>query len=131
MEVEILEVIKETYVRVNSNCGTFIGKWRGDNIPQIGKEDVEIDYNEIVSYEIVNEENYHIKNINGKNVICGFVIDEWSMDENNPNVFAQYLDICGEGECVIVVMVNTEGNSVKNKFLKLEVNEIELWSTNY
>jgi len=141
MEIYVLEVINETNVRVNSDCGTFIGKWRGNNIPQIGKYCVEIDYNKIVKYEITDEKSYHIKNINGKNIICGFIIDEGMNDD-----FIQFLDIVGTGiiEEVInenniienhisgdgVIMINIEAKNLKNKSVKLEVGEIEIFPIN-
>jgi hypothetical protein len=142
MEIEILKIIDEFYVHVNYERGTFIGKWMGSDIPQNGKYCVEIDYNTILSYEILNERNYYIKNINGKNIIYGFIIDEGIEDD-----FVQFLDIIGDGiiknktmedntienyingECII--MVNIKENNLKNKFIKLELDEIQLYPINY
>ena len=113
MEIEILNIVDNSYINVISKYGNFIGKWIGENIPNSGTFHVEIDFNKIMNYEII-EEKYFIGNVNGKNIICGCVTDE---DDD----FVQYIDVDG------IIMINIEEKMLKNKFIKLEVDEIKLY----
>jgi hypothetical protein len=129
MEIDIVEIIDKNYVRISYEHGTFVGKWEDENAPQKGKYCVEIDYGKILNYEILKEANYYIKNINGKNVICGFIIEAGFNDG-----FVQFLDVIGDGivgENIIkgdcIIMINIEENNLRKNFVSLEVDEIILY----
>ena len=116
LEIEVIEILDKNYLNVNCKYGTFIGKWMDEDIPKIGKCFAEIDYNEIINYKIIDEIDYCIKSLEGKNIIEGLIIKE---DDD----FIQYLDFCGDG----IIMIEIKENNLKNKCIKLEVDEIEIW----
>ena len=119
MKIEIIDIINKPYVKVKSLYGNFIGKWMNNNIPKNGTFDVEILFNKIIKYEIINEK-YYIGNDDGKNIICGHIIKE---NED----YTQFLDINDE----FIITINIKENMLKNKFIKLEVDEIELYPVFY
>ena len=127
MKIEILSIVNELYVNVHSEYGNFIGKWIYEKIFANGIFDVEVDFNEIISYEIIDEK-YCIGNVNGINIICGHIVYE----DNS----VKYLDFGGDakidpnkntiiGNAVIILDINED--NLKNKFLKLSVDSIELY----
>ena len=117
MEITVLNINIEPYITVLSKYGNFIGKWMEKDTPDSGIFEVEIDFNKIIKYEIIEEE-YFIGNIDGKNIICGLVIDE-------EDDFVQYFNIDG------IILINIKEKMLKNKFIKLEVDEIELYPVFY
>ena len=133
MKIIIVNTFDNAFVEVTSKYGKIIGKWMNENIPNNKEQyDVEIDYNKILHFEIMNEPKYDIRNDNGKNIICGFVIDE-STDDN----FVQYLDFGGDAEIKkndissdSTIMIDIE-KRLKDTFIKLEVDEIEFYPVFY
>ena len=66
MEIFVVKVVDKKFIHVNCKYGAFIGKWMDENIPNNGKYYVEIDFNKILNYKIVNDKNYCIKNVEEK-----------------------------------------------------------------
>jgi hypothetical protein len=142
MKIEVEKTIGKVYVQINCKYGHFIGKWMEENIPLNGTFEVEIDYDKILSYKILDEEYYYIGNINGKNIISGFIIDEGNDDD-----FIQYLDFGGDGIINIelignniskdyikgdgIIMINIKENKLKNKFIELELDNMEIYPVYY
>ena len=117
--IDIINIINKSYVKVNSLYGNFIGKWMNNDIPKNGTFDVEILFNKIINYEIIKEK-YYIGNDDGKNIICGRIIKE---NED----YTQFLDINDE----FIIMINIKENMLENKFIKLFIDEIELYPVFY
>ena len=141
MKIEVINCVNKHHVEVNSLYGNFIGKWMDKKRPNVGIFDVEIDFHEIINYEVIDK-RYYIGNNGGKNIICGLILDEGLDDD-----FIQYLDFSGNGkiesknigdnkiENIIVgetiIMVNITENNLKGKYIKLEVDEINLYPVFY
>ena len=127
MKIEVLNIVNELYVNVRSEYGNFIGKWISKKKFDCGIFDVEIDINGIISCEIIDEK-YFIGNDNGINIICGHIIYE--------DNFVKYLDFGGDAKIDInkniignaVIMLDISEDNLKNKFIKLNVDTIELYS---
>ena len=146
MNIEILEVMDNNYVNVKYIHGSFIGKWMDKNVPQKRRYEVEIDYNKILHYEILNEKYYCIKNLSGKNIICGFILLEGRMNEEKVGEMFQWIDFIGNGILHIdkndngqineyvegnIMQIGIQDNNLKNKFIGLELDEIELYPIEY
>jgi hypothetical protein len=121
MIINVVEIIDKFYIRADCKYGIFVGKWMEENIENNGKYKIEIGYNNILSYEILNDKKYYIGNINGKNIICGLIIGE-------DGDFVQYLDI-GGGDTIM--MTDIKENNLKNRFVKLELDELQLFPIDY
>ena len=132
MELSILEIAGENYVKVRYKYGTFLGKWVDKSIPKIGQKFAEVEVSfKIVAHEILNEKKYCIQNIDGKNIICGLILSDH-------DYYAQYLDFAGDA--VIkndyicgshILMTDINESNLKNKFVRLEVDEIELYPVDF
>jgi len=118
MEIMIIKDLGKNYVQVKTKYGVFISKWIGKNITIDEKVHVEIDYGKIINYNII-ESKYYIGNDNGKNIICGKIIGE---DDD----FIQYFEIDG---CIMMIELKEE--TLKNKFIEIEVDEIQLYPVYY
>ena len=138
MKITVLEITGKSCIKVNCKYGTFIGRWMEENISKTRECYIEIDYNKILNYQVLNKREYFIGNIDGKNFLCGLIVNE-AVD-----YFPQYLDVGGDSfiekpdvlldntyrDCIVgegVIMISIEEKKLKNKFVKLEVDEIQLW----
>ncbi|MDR2904774.1 MAG: hypothetical protein LBU73_02320 [Helicobacteraceae bacterium] len=117
MEIMIIKDLGNAYVQAQTEYGVFVGKWVGKNIQINEKVCVEIEYGKIINYRVI-EEKYFIGNNNGKNIICGKIID---LGDNS----VQYLEI---DDCTMMLRFNEE---IKNKFIEIEVDEIQLYPVYY
>jgi hypothetical protein len=143
MKIVVLEVINQNYIKVKCKYGYFVGKWVGDDIPRKGRYNMGINFTKILDYEILNEKEYYVGNINGKNIICGLVMTEGKIDEEKVDELFQWIDF--GGDAVIHTDIDEDGetyeyiegynviqgfiqiNNLKNKYIKIVVDEIELF----
>jgi hypothetical protein len=118
MEIKISKDLGKNYVQVSSKYGNFTGKWIGESIPLNEKICVEIDFDKIINYKITDKE-YYIGNIHGMNIICGKIVNEY---EN----FVQHFEFDDS-----IMMIQIKEELLKNKFIEIEIDEIQLFPVYY
>jgi hypothetical protein len=124
MKIEITGVVKAPYVGAVSKYGTFIGKWADKSPPNVGFFDVELDCGNVIDYVFIEaeknaEEKYKIETINGKTIIIGLVVEAYD----------DFIKIIQIGDDV--VMVDIKDGSLKNRYVKIELDDISLYPVYY